>query len=59
MIILERDGLKMEVCTELQASAFLKNGYVRVQTGVEAVQEKPTEAIAETPKRRRRRKAEE
>ena len=57
MIILEKDGLKMEVCTELQASAFEKNGYVRVQGKVKAEEPKQAEAVAETPKRRGRKAA--
>lgn len=58
MIILERDGLKMEVCTELQASAFEKNGYVRVQGKAGKAEEpKQAEAVAETPKKRGRKAA--
>ena len=30
MIILQKDGLRMEVCTEVQASVFERNGYKRV-----------------------------
>ena len=62
MIILEKDGLRMEVCTEVQASAFEKNGYVRVTAEPvltkeqEPVQE-PQPEVEETPKRRRRRVA--
>ena len=64
MIILEKDGLWMEVCTDVQASAFEKNGYVRVkaETVSEPVQEtakepEPQPEVEETPKRRRRRVA--
>ena len=31
MITLMRDGIVMEVATELQASVFLRSGYVRVE----------------------------
>lgn len=64
MIILEKDGLQMEVCTDVQASAFEKNGYVRVKAESvnEPVQEtakepEPQPEVEETPKRRRRRVA--
>lgn len=62
MIILEKNGIKMEVCTDVQASAFEKNGYVRVTAEPvltkeqEPVQE-PQPEVEETPKRRRRRVA--
>ena len=64
MIILEKDGLQMEVCTDVQASAFEKNGYVRVKA--ESVSEpvletaketEPQPEVEEQPKRRRRRVA--
>ena len=49
MITLERDGVRMEVCTELQASAFVKNGYTKVE---DVVAEESV--VSEEPKRRRR-----
>lgn len=39
MITLMRDGIVMEVATELQASVFLRSGYKRVD---EAPEQKPT-----------------
>ena len=39
----------MEVCTELQASAFVKNGYTKVE---DVVAEESV--VSEEPKRRRR-----
>lgn len=65
MIILEKDGLRMEVCTDVQASAFEKNGYVRVKAEsvsepVQEIAKEPEpepEKVEETPKRRRRRVA--
>lgn len=44
MIILEKDGLRMGVCTDVQASVFERNGYKRVN-GSKAV-----ENAAEAPK---------
>lgn len=55
MITLEKDGLKMEVGTELQASAFEKNGYVRVTAEPAKEPEQKQEKTEEVPKRRRRR----
>ena len=58
MITLTKDGKKMTVSTELQASVFLRNGYTVVKA--EAKAEGPVEEdvkIAE-PKKRRRRKSE-
>ena len=62
MIILEKDGLQMEVCTDVQASVFERNGYKRVtakpvpEKEPEPEQE-PQPEVEETPKRRRRRVA--
>jgi hypothetical protein len=61
MIILEKDGLRMEVCTDVQASAFERNGYKRVTAEPvpkkEQEPEQEPEKVEETPKRRRRRVA--
>ena len=54
MIILEKDGLKMVVSTELQAAAFTKNGYVRVKAEKQVEPEQKPVAVEESPKRRRR-----
>ena len=35
MITLERDGVFMEVATELQASVFIRSGYKRVEAPAE------------------------
>jgi hypothetical protein len=68
MIRLKRDNLVMEVCTEVQASVFERNGYVRVKPEPKPVETvivnepKPQEPEQpeEQPKRRRRKaKAEE
>lgn len=52
MIRLERDGLVMEVCNELQASVFERNGYVRVKAKQPepVVEVKPVEPVAQEPK---------
>lgn len=60
MIILEKNGIKMEVCTEVQASVFERNGYVRVNGADNIPLPKPeqveeAETVEEAPKRRRRR----
>lgn len=59
MITLERDGKRMEVATELQASAFMKHGYKKVE------KETPKEDVpsgepvyVQKPKRRRKAAAE-
>lgn len=61
MIRLKKDSLVMEVCTDLQASVFERNGYVRIEdgNGIEMPEpiieeQKPSEPVAEQPKRRRR-----
>lgn len=65
MITLKRDNIVMEVATELQASVFLRAGYVRVDKAelaaetvkAETAKEEPAqeaEAVPEKPKRRRR-----
>lgn len=63
MITLKRDNIIMEVATELQASVFLRAGYVRVDGAdkaaetvkAETVKKEPaTEAVPEKPKRRRK-----
>lgn len=62
MITLERDGKRMEVATDLQASAFESNGYVRVAAAwadLSETSDSPAEAGAvspEKPKRRSRKK---
>ena len=56
MIILVKDGLRMEVCTDVQASVFERNGYKRVDAhkAVEkpiapnAVVEPAVETVVET-----------
>jgi len=53
MITLKRDGKVMEVATELQASAFIKNGYEKVEKAVPKA-ETPAEEAEAKPKRRRR-----
>ena len=58
MITLIRDGITMEVATELQASVFLRSGYRRVENkaGAADVAADPTkESAAEKPKKRTRR----
>lgn len=55
MITLRRDGITMEVATELQASVFIRNGYKvvepeKAETTVDLPKEDPP---AEKPKRRR------
>ena len=62
MITLERDGKRMEVATELQASVFMRSGYVKVDKSAKVetpVADEPKEtaeqaAETEKPKRRRR-----
>lgn len=62
MITLTKDGKKMTVSTELQASVFLRNGYteVKAEAKAEAKAEEPVEEDAKIaePKKRRRRKSE-
>lgn len=67
MITLIRDGIVMEVATELQASVFERSGYKRIEK-VEPVQVKePVQVVApepekveeQKPKRRTRKKVEE
>ena len=63
MIILKKDGVSMEVCNDVQASIFVRNGYVRayepktegkpVETEIAASEEE-----AKPVRRRRRAKAE-
>ena len=55
MITLIRDGITMEVATELQASVFIRSGYTRVdKTSAPVTNENATETPMEEPKRRRR-----
>lgn len=64
MITLKRDNIVMEVATELQASVFLRSGYVRVDKeklmaeATKADPVKEADPVPEKPKRRSRRKAE-
>ena len=64
MITLKRDNIVMEVATELQASVFLRSGYVRVDKeklmaeATKADPVKEADHVPEKPKRRSRRKAE-
>lgn len=67
MITLKKENIVMEVATELQASVFLRNGYVRVEPEEKAVEkqvEAPAKEVepkpekAEAPKKRTRKKAE-
>lgn len=48
MITLKRDNIIMEVATELQASVFLRAGYVRVDgvdKAAETVKKEPAQAV--------------
>ena len=55
MITLVRDGITMEVATELQASVFLRNGYERVGAKADtATADAGLTETAEKPKRRTR-----
>ena len=63
MITLIRDGLVMEVATELQASVFIRSGYKRVEAKKAPVEEKLPDAVVvgdeepeQKPKRRTTRK---
>ena len=53
MITLEKDGKKMTVSSELQASVFIRNGYSEVKPVA-----KPVEEDVKVAKPKRRRKAE-
>ena len=63
MITLIRDGITMEVATELQASVFIRSGYKRIEAKKAPVEEKLSDAVAigdeepeQKPKRRTTRK---
>ena len=62
MITLIRDGIVMEVATELQASVFIRSGYKRVEAKKAPVVEKLPDPVVENeepeqkPKRRTTRK---
>lgn len=63
MITLIRDGIVMEVATELQASVFIRSGYKRVEAKKAPVEEKLPDAVVvgdeepeQKPKRRTTRK---
>ena len=63
MITLIRDGITMEVATELQASVFIRSGYKRVEAKKTPVEEKLSDAVVigdeepeQKPKRRTTRK---
>lgn len=63
MITLIRDGITMEVATELQASVFIRSGYKRVEAKKASVEEKLSDAGVigdeepeQKPKRRTTRK---
>jgi hypothetical protein len=62
MITLIRDGITMEVATELQASVFIRSGYKRVEAKKASVEEKLSNAVIgdeepeQKPKRRTTRK---
>ena len=63
MITLIRDGITMEVATELQASVFIRSGYKRVEAKKAPVEEKlPDDVVVgdeepeQKPKRRTTRK---
>lgn len=59
MITLKKDNIVMEVCTEVQASVFLRSGYVRVDNvPAEAADVTAAETPKEAPKRRRRKATE-
>lgn len=47
MITLKRDNIVMEVATELQASVFLRSGYVRVENA--PVEKKPAVEAESAP----------
>ena len=67
MITLIRDGIVMEVATELQASVFERSGYkriekvehVQVKEPVQVVAPEPEKVEEQKPKRRTRKKVEE
>ena len=67
MITLVRDGIVMEVATELQASVFERSGYKRVEKvepvpvtePVQVVAPEPEKVEEPKPKRRTRKKTEE
>lgn len=58
----QKDGKVMEVCNELQASVFIRNGYTEVKEGPKTVRaEEPKEELVKekpAPKKRSRKKAE-
>jgi hypothetical protein len=56
MIKLEKDGVKMGARNDIQASAFIKNGWIVIEEGTESTSESNTPK--EAPKRGRKPKTE-
>ena len=51
MITLERDGIVMEVATELQASVFIRSGYRRIEKVEPTAISEPETVVTSEPEK--------